>query len=225
MTNWLIGVGGGEVDVLLRCLSGAAGGSRRQRRTQSESRPLPYRRRGRQQRPRRLTPCPARCGAWRRATRCRDGGRRTPWCRPRAHRLRASDGQLRLAAFVWGDQPDRLARLRAAIEVARRVPAELRAGDAIDTVRQLTPVDGTWTVLWQSVFRQYLTDDQIGELTRAVAAVGETATATARFAHLTLEPDRASTANAFPVSLTTWPNGQQRLLGTAPGHGLPVTWR
>jgi hypothetical protein len=26
------------------------------------------------------------------------------------------------------------------------------------------------------------------------------------------------------VTLTTWPGGHQRVLGTAPPHGLPVTW-
>jgi len=25
--------------------------------------------------------------------------------------------------------------------------------------------------------------------------------------------------------LTTWPGGQRRVLGVAPPHGVPVTWR
>jgi hypothetical protein len=30
---------------------------------------------------------------------------------------------------------------------------------------------------------------------------------------------------AFAVTLTTWPGGRQRVLGTASAHGAPVTWQ
>jgi hypothetical protein len=133
-------------------------------------------------------------------------------------------GGLRLQAFVWPDQRDRLERLRGALEVARAFPADLRRADAVDAVRELTVVEGTWTVLWHSVFRQYLDDTAYADLERAIGELGATATPAARFAHLMLEPEPSSTADAFPVVLTTWPGGQRRVLGTAPAHGLPVTW-
>jgi len=135
------------------------------------------------------------------------------------------DGRLRLQAFVWPDQVERLARLRGALDVALAVPADLRRDDAVRAVRDLHLVDGHWTVLWHSVFRQYLDDASYAQLVEAIAAVAETATPTARFAHVMLEPEPSSTADAFPVVLTTWPGGQRRTLGTAPAHGLPVTWR
>jgi hypothetical protein len=134
------------------------------------------------------------------------------------------EGRIRLTAYVWPDQLDRLQRLRAALAVADAVPADLRAGDAVEAVRRLTLVDGTWTVLWHSVFRQYLTHERYRDLEAAIAALGDTATPTARFAHLMLEPERSSTADAFPVVLTTWPGADRQVLGTAPAHGLPVTW-
>jgi hypothetical protein len=134
------------------------------------------------------------------------------------------NGQLRLTAFVWADQLQRLTRLRAAFDVAREVPAALRSGDAIEVVQRLTRVEGSWTLLWHSVFRQYLDGDGYAELSAAIDAVGAAATPTARFAHLMLEPEPTSTADAFPVTLTTWPGGVRRVLGTAPAHGLPVTW-
>ena len=135
-----------------------------------------------------------------------------------------ADGGIRLMAFVWPDQTARFERLRGALEVARQVPVELRAGDAVGAVRDLHLQDGTWTVLWHSVFRQYLQDEQYAELIASIAALGEKATATACFAHLMLEPRASSPPDAFPVVLTTWPGGRRRTLGTAPAHGLPVTW-
>jgi hypothetical protein len=136
----------------------------------------------------------------------------------------SEDGRLRLMAFVWADQVGRMDRLRGAFEVARLVPAELRAGDAVAATRELQLTAGHWTLLWHSVFRQYLDDDAHQALVAAIAALGAAASDTARFAHLMLEPDRTSAPDAFPVTLTTWPGGKRRVLGTAPAHGLPVTW-
>jgi hypothetical protein len=136
----------------------------------------------------------------------------------------AEDGRLRLMAFVWADQPDRLARLRGALDVAQAVPAELQAADAVETVKQLRLLDGHWTVLWHSVFRQYLDDAGLADLAAAIETVGAAATTTAPFAHLMLEPEPTSTPGAFPVTLTTWPDGDRQVLGTAPAHGVPVTW-
>lgn len=135
------------------------------------------------------------------------------------------DGRLRLKAFVWADQVARHARLDAALQIAARVPARLVAGDAIAAVQDLQLAPGTWTVLWHSVFRQYLPTALYADLDAAVRAIGEQATPTMRFAHLTLEPEASSTPDAFPVTLTTWPGAHRRTLATAPAHGLPVTWR
>lgn len=134
------------------------------------------------------------------------------------------DGRLRLKAFVWADQVERHARLDAALRLAAEVPAKLEACDAVAAVEGMDLTDGTWTVLWHSVFRQYLTGDQSTDLEAAINRLGEQATPTRRFAHLTLEPEAGSTPSAFPVLLTTWPGGQQRKLATSPAHGIPVTW-
>jgi hypothetical protein len=134
------------------------------------------------------------------------------------------DGQLRLKAFVWPDQVGRHARLDAAFQIASQVPARLVAGDAIAAVQELRLVPDTWTVLWHSVFRQYLDTARYDDLDAAIRALGEQATPTMRLAHLTLEPERGSAADAFPVVLTTWPGARRRSLATAPAHGVPVTW-
>jgi hypothetical protein len=132
-----------------------------------------------------------------------------------------ADGRLRLTAYVWPDQTERLRRLRGAFEVAAVVPAELRAESASVTVEHMKLVPGTWTVLWHSIFRQYLSHADRAELAAGVAALGATATASSRFAYLYLEQSRAG---GCPVTLTTWPGERSRVLGTAPAHGLPVRW-
>jgi hypothetical protein len=133
-----------------------------------------------------------------------------------------SAGRLRLTAYVWPDQADRLSRLRGAFTLAAEVPAELRAESASATLARTELVRGTWTVLWHSIFRQYLTDSQRDELVSGVAALAATATSAARFAHLYLEQSRAG---GCPVTLVTWPGGHRRILGSAPAHGLPVQWQ
>jgi hypothetical protein len=134
----------------------------------------------------------------------------------------SADGQLRLSAYVWADQTERLARLRGAFELAAAIPAELRTEPAAVTVAGISPEPGTWTVLWHSIFRQYLTAEQVVELEEAIASVGARATTTARFAHVSMEPVRGTFET--PVEVTAWPGGVRRTLGTAPPHGLPVTW-
>jgi hypothetical protein len=134
----------------------------------------------------------------------------------------SDDGRLLLCAYVWADQVDRLERLRGACELAAQVPADLRQEPASATVARLRPEPGTWTVLWHSIMRQYLDHEQARELSDSVAAIGTAATKSAQFAHVTLE--LAKGTRDTPVELTTWPGGVRRRLGTAPPHGIPVTW-
>jgi hypothetical protein len=131
-------------------------------------------------------------------------------------------GQLTLTAYVWPDQSRRIARLRGAFAVAEEVPAEMRCESATQTLAATELADGTWTVLWHSIFRQYLTEAQRTELADGVATLGSAATSRARFAYLYLEQSRAG---GCPVTLTTWPGGQTEVLGSASPHGIPVRWR
>jgi hypothetical protein len=131
-------------------------------------------------------------------------------------------GRLRLTAYVWPDQADRISRLRGAFTIAAQEPAELRAESASVTLARTHLESGTWTVLWHSIFRQYLSERQRAELATGVSALGGKATADARFAYLYLEQSRAG---GCPVTLVTWPGGHRRILGSAPAHGLPVHWQ
>jgi hypothetical protein len=134
----------------------------------------------------------------------------------------SDEGRLLLLAYVWADQIDRLERLRGACELAAQVPADIRRESAAQTVGGLELQPGTWTVLWHSIFQQYLDADQIREMAAGVTRLGLSATESARFAHVTLE--LAKPGPETPVEVTTWPGGVCRVIGTALPHGIPVTW-
>lgn len=133
-----------------------------------------------------------------------------------------ADGRLALLSFVWPDQPDRIARLESALEVARRVPVELDAADAPTWITdQLTqPQPGVATVITHSIVLQYLSPEGRRRFRGAVEVAGGRATAFAPVAWLRMEPagDRAE------LRLTTWPGGDEHVLATAGYHGRPVWW-
>jgi hypothetical protein len=71
------------------------------------------------------------------------------------------EGARLLEAFVWPDQTERIARLRAAIEIVREDPPELIAGDYVELVSELVEED---TVVMSCVTTTYLPDERYAEL-------------------------------------------------------------
>jgi hypothetical protein len=134
----------------------------------------------------------------------------------------SDDGRLRLTAYVWADQVARFDRLRGALDLARQIPAEVRAEPASATLARTGLEPGTWTVLWHSVMHQYLDAAEAEAVAAAVTSLSEAASESARFAHVSLELVKLTTD--MPLTLQTWPGGGMRVLGTAPPHGVPVTW-
>ncbi|ORA11558.1 DUF2332 domain-containing protein [Mycobacterium arosiense] len=137
-----------------------------------------------------------------------------------------TDGEMTVLSYVWPDQDARLARLRGAIEVARRVPAALERKTAADAVAGLTPADGALTVLWHSITWQYLSTEERGAVRAHVNALAARVDARSPFAHLTMEPTRAGPGAPikFVVRARVWPDGDPRLLGECHPHGPPVDW-
>jgi hypothetical protein len=135
-------------------------------------------------------------------------------------------GRLTLLAYVWPDQRERVARLHGALELAARIPADVRAEPAEATLHRTELADGAWTVVWHSVFWQYLDGTQRRAAESRIAALGAAADGSARFAHLSLEPRRRTPASGheFLVTMTAWPGGEERILGVAHPHGVPTTW-
>jgi hypothetical protein len=72
--------------------------------------------------------------------------------------LRTDEGVRLLKSFVWADQADRLERLDAAVELWRRDPPEIVAGDMLDELPGLLERhdDGVPLLVWQTAALNYL---------------------------------------------------------------------
>ncbi|MEV8378253.1 DUF2332 domain-containing protein [Kribbella sp. NPDC056861] len=138
----------------------------------------------------------------------------------------SEDGALTLTSYVWPDMTARLDRLRGALEVARKVPADVRREDALSFLRNLELSEGHVTVIWHSVMWQYLSPEEQTAGDALIAALGAKATETAPLAHLCLEPMRRTPEDKseFLIVLQVWPGGVPRILGTAEPHGTPAYW-
>ncbi|MFC9691601.1 DUF2332 domain-containing protein [Kribbella sp. NPDC056951] len=135
----------------------------------------------------------------------------------------SAEGARTLTSYVWADMVERLERLRAALEVAARVPADVRREDAVSFVRGLELSPGHVTVLWHSIMWQYLTDEDRAAVDAQVAELGEWADETAPLARLRFEPG-VEAPSEFLVELEVWPGGGRRVLGRIADHGQDLVW-
>jgi hypothetical protein len=136
---------------------------------------------------------------------------------------RRADDRLRLLSYVWPDQAARFELLAAALEVAQEVDVAVDASDACEWLeaRVREPAEGLATVVFHSIFVQYLTDAGRARLTATIEAAGRRASPTAPLAWLRMEPGGEMRTE---VRLTSWPGGVERVLATAGYHGRPVRW-
>jgi hypothetical protein len=133
--------------------------------------------------------------------------------------------RLRLRAYIWADQSERLARLDAAILVARQGAVTLEKADAADFVtRQLASrKGGECLVLFHSVVCQYLPEHTKLAIQTAMRRAGAEAGPDAPLAWLAMET--LKNTDPHPVlQLTLWPGGQTRTLALADFHGRWVEW-
>ena len=130
----------------------------------------------------------------------------------------------RLRAYVWPDQADRLQRLDAAVAAALAAGVRVEAEDAVTwTARRAAPREGSATILFHSVFWQYMPAESQEALTAAIETLGALATAKAPFAWLRMEPPPSNMAT-MEVRLTLWPGGEERVLASVHPHGAWVAW-
>jgi hypothetical protein len=129
------------------------------------------------------------------------------------------DGALTLRSFIWADQLGRLALLDGAIEIANDMPVEVERLDAAAFLdRELaTRADGVATVVYHSVFMQYVDEADRERLEAAIAGAQQRGSVHAPVHHLRLEPG-ARTEARFEVRL------DDQLLGTSLAHGTGVRW-
>jgi hypothetical protein len=130
----------------------------------------------------------------------------------------------RLLACVWPDMFDRLERSRRAIDLALAEGVRVDTADALAWTRErVAPKAGAATVLYHSVFWQYLPAETQAGLVEAIREIGAQATPEAPFAWLRFEPAVDNLA-LMEVRLTLWPGAAERKLGEAHPHGAWTRW-
>jgi hypothetical protein len=135
------------------------------------------------------------------------------------------DGQLALLSYIWPDEPKRLARMRAALEVAEKYPPIVDPAPASAWLREVLAQRQKSTVqlVWQSVFAQYLTSEDRDDLTVTMEAAGAKATDDAPLVWARMEPSNEP-LEGFGVTVMCWPGGTETLLARSGDHGPPVRW-
>ena len=129
-----------------------------------------------------------------------------------------------LLAYVWPDQPERLARLEAALAIAGCDPPDVERADAADWLERrlaIEPQPGVTRWVLHSIAFQYFAPETQARVRAHIEKVGERASETAPLAWLRFEMlgnDRKPS-----VRLRTWP-GEERLLAWAHPHGSAVEW-
>ncbi|MET4663949.1 DUF2332 domain-containing protein [Sphingomonas sp. PvP056] len=130
----------------------------------------------------------------------------------------------RLAAYVWPDTPERLARVRTAIAMLGARGVDLVRADAADWVeaRLAEPqAAGVTRVLMHSVVWQYLPEPVAERIRAAMAAAGARATADRPLGWVMMEPDRS--VGHQTIRARSWPgDGAWETLATAHAHGAWV---
>lgn len=130
----------------------------------------------------------------------------------------------RLLAYIWPDQFERLDRIRAAMDLARSLGVTVEAADAVAwSARVAAPRAGSVTVLYHSVFWQYMPPESQTALAEVIAGHGAKAAPDAPFAWLRMEPPPEHMSD-MQVRLTLWPGGEDRLLAEVHSHGAWVKW-
>lgn len=133
------------------------------------------------------------------------------------------EGAFVLTSFVWPEHLERLAALRGAVEVARAVPVDIETADAVAWVEERLAESrpGVASVVFHSIFMQYLSRDARHALRDVIAARGAEATRDEPVAWLRMEPP----GELASVRLTMWPGGEEVLIAESGYHGRPVYWR
>lgn len=138
--------------------------------------------------------------------------------------LSPTEDRLRLLAYLWPDQADRLQRTAAALDLAAREPPPLTRADAIDWLeaRLATPQPGHLHLVCHTVAWQYFPAGAQARGTALLDAAGARATGAAPLARLAMEADGKGEGAA--VTLQLWPGDLRLTLGRADFHGRWLRW-
>jgi len=133
--------------------------------------------------------------------------------------------RLRMMSYVWPDQPNRIARMKIALDRAQAFPVRVAKADAAGwiTDRLTSPVKGVTTIVYHTIAWQYFPTATKDIATAAIQRAGAAATPDAPLAWLSMETD--GRADGAAVSLRLWPGDSLHDLGRADFHGRWVRWQ
>jgi hypothetical protein len=129
--------------------------------------------------------------------------------------------RLRLLAYLWADQPDRIARTRAALDLAEQQRPKVDRADAADWLeaRLQTRHEGALHLIFHTIAWQYFPP---ATQSRALVAM-EHAGQNRPLARPSMETDGQTPSAA--ITLTLWPGGETLQLGRADFHARWVDWQ
>ncbi len=133
------------------------------------------------------------------------------------------DHLMRLMAYLWADQPERLSLTRSAASV---MDAKVQQGDAIDWLTRLLPEQpqGCLHLIQHTVAWQYFSKDAQARGKALIEAAGKRASANRPLAWLSMENDGEGTKGAA-LTLRLWPGDITLNLGRADFHGRWIDWQ
>jgi hypothetical protein len=132
--------------------------------------------------------------------------------------------RLRLRAYVWADQRERLSRLENAIELARVHGPRVERADAAEWVSEKLheKLGGSATVLYHSIMWQYMPPATQANIRASLEDAGDRATSVAPLAWLRFEP--LDSVSRPELRMTLWPGEREFRLAVAHPHGSSVSW-
>lgn len=137
---------------------------------------------------------------------------------------RNPEDRQRLLSYIWADQPERLERVRRALDFAARErigAVRSTAGDFVaQALQKRQPVSAF--VLCHSIVWQYIDPAEQQRITGLMQAAGNAATPDAPLAWLRFESGTAT--DGGELTLTLWPGGITQQLAVADYHGRWVRW-
>ena len=135
--------------------------------------------------------------------------------------LEVQDGE-RLMAYIWPDQPERLARTQAALNIATAKVDRADAADWLQT-RLSAPHPGATHLMYHTIAWQYFPPETQSRARSLIEAAGASATPDAPLAWFGMEAD--DDAPGAGLTLRLWPGNRRITLGRADFHGRWVDWR
>ena len=135
-----------------------------------------------------------------------------------------ADECMKLQSWVWGDMPDRRARLLAALEIADMVPPEIDRADAAGWVAAqiMARPSGQATVLYHSIVWPYLNVSQRFAIESAFAQAAEEVRPDAPLVWLKMDGRELGTIAQLSYRIWTGdngPEGEEVILGPCHPHG------